>query len=215
MNKTIKALQAENNAVEERLSSETNSVLTDIVVYIRAQSISLEDQERVRADIDAMLLEGESRGLTPQEVIGEDYKAFCDELIAEIPKLGIGQRILAALSADLLSLAVLTAIWTVFTPINMLILKKPWYILPLEVADIVFAAVIILAATLTTVYIMRGVFGGKLWKPIVGLVVIIAVALCLVISFPDTVLINIHIGVSAGIAVLLFAVYKVLDSKVK
>ncbi len=215
MNKTIKELRQSNDDLEEGLSEKASSAQTDMVVYIRSQNISLEDQEKVRGDIAAMLLEGEGRGLAPTEIIGEDYKAFCDELIAEIPKLGILQRILAALSADFLSLAVLTAIWTVFTPINMLILKKPWYILPLEVTDIVFAAVIILAATLTTVYIMRGVFGGRLWKPIVGLVIIIAAAFCLMIILPNTVLFNIHIGVSAAIALTLFFVYKVLDSKVK
>lgn len=215
MNKTIKEMRQANEALEKGLSEKADSVQTDMVVYIRSQSISLEDQEKVRGDIAAMLLEGEGRGLTPTEIIGEDYKAFCDELIAEIPKLGTFQRVLAALSTDFLSLSVLMAIWTVFTPINMLILKKPWYILPLELGDMIFAAAIILTATLVTVYIMRGVFGGRLWKPIVGLVIIIAVALCLVISFPNTVLVNIHIGVSAAIALAFFAIYKVLDLKVK
>lgn len=215
MNRTIKEMRQANEALEEGLSETASSAQTDMVFYIRSQCISLEDQEKVRGDIAAMLLEGEGRGLTPTEIIGEDYKAFCDELIAEIPKLGTSQRILAALSTDFLSLSVLMAIWTVFTPINMLILKKPWYILPLELGDMIFAAAIVLAATLVTVYIMRGVFGGKLWKPIVGLVIIIAVALCLVISFPNTVLINIHIGVSAAIALALYVIYKVIDLKVK
>ena len=64
MNKPARILRNENNKFEEKLSKETNDVLTDIVVYIRSTSISEYDQERVRRDIDEMLFEGERRGMS-------------------------------------------------------------------------------------------------------------------------------------------------------
>ena len=81
MNKRARILRNENNKFEEKLSKETNDVLTDIVVYIRSTSISEYDQERVRRDIGEMLFEGERRGMSAAEIIGDDYKAFCDAVM--------------------------------------------------------------------------------------------------------------------------------------
>ena len=74
--------------MEKQLQADGNaSLLTDIVVYLRSANISPYDQEKVRRDIREMLMEGEKRGETAEDIIGGDYKLFCDEVVAEIPKL--------------------------------------------------------------------------------------------------------------------------------
>ena len=107
MNKPARILRNENNKFEEKLSKETNDVLTDIVVYIRSTSISEYDQERVRRDIDEMLFEGERRGMSAAEIIGDDYKAFCDAVMCEVPKLSKAQRVMTAVQEVLAGVIVL------------------------------------------------------------------------------------------------------------
>ena len=77
MNQRTKALLHENNQTEKQLSPAAQQILTDIVVYLRTAPISLYQQETVRRDITRMLLDGEARGAAAQEVIGNDYQAFC------------------------------------------------------------------------------------------------------------------------------------------
>ena len=115
MNKRARILRNENNKFEEKLSKETNDVMTDIVVYIKSTSISEYDQERVRRDIGEMLFEGERRGMSAAEIIGDDYKAFCDAVMCEVPKLSKAQRVMTAVQEVLAGVIVLLAIWTVFS----------------------------------------------------------------------------------------------------
>ncbi len=98
MNKLTRQLRDENNELEKQLSVETNEILTDIVVYIRCANISEYEQERVRRDIYDMLLEGERRGQSVSDIIGDDYKAFCDSVISEVPQLTAAQKVLTVVS---------------------------------------------------------------------------------------------------------------------
>ena len=87
MSKRTKLLLKENNAFESQIQNEDNrAALTDIVVYIRSANISPYDQERVRRDIGEMIVDGEKRGKTAKEIIGDDYRLFCDRVIAEVPQ---------------------------------------------------------------------------------------------------------------------------------
>ena len=85
MNKKTKRLLEENNCREKALSQESQAVMTDLVVYLRGQNISMYHQEEVRWDIQEMVLEAENRGETIAQVIGEDYQTFCDEIVAALP----------------------------------------------------------------------------------------------------------------------------------
>ena len=110
MNKTTKQLLEENNRREKELSPDNQKVLTDIVAYLRGSSASTYQQELVHRDILEMLQEGEARGQTASEIIGEDYQTFCDEILAELPKRSMKQRIVYALSIVSLSAAGLLSI---------------------------------------------------------------------------------------------------------
>src|SRR5699024_4836566 len=114
MNKTTKQLLEENNRRGEQLTQENQKILVDIVAYLRSSSDSTYQQELVHRDILDMLQEGEARGQTAAQVIGEDYQAFCDEILAELPKRSMKQRIVYALSTVTLSAAGLLSIWLVF-----------------------------------------------------------------------------------------------------
>jgi DNA-binding ferritin-like protein (Dps family) len=94
MNKETKILLKENNKFEEKnLSKDSQKAMTDIVVYLRGSKISEFNQEKVRKDINYMVYEGEQRGEKIEEIIGIDYKVFCDEIISAVPKMTRGEII--------------------------------------------------------------------------------------------------------------------------
>ena len=78
MNKQTKQLMKENNDLSFHLKAADNKILTDMVVYIRGADISGYQQELVRRDI---------RGDTMEDIIGSDYKIFCDNVLREVPHL--------------------------------------------------------------------------------------------------------------------------------
>ncbi len=215
MNKRARILRNENNELEKKLSNETNDALTDIVVYIRSAGISEYDQERVRRDIDEMLFEGESRGMSAAEIIGDDYKAFCDAVMCEVPKLSRAQRVMTAVQEVLAGIIVLLAIWTVFSPIIQLIKKEPWYLLPLRLSDLITAAVIVAAAVLIAVYITKNVFTPKPAALIAGFVLAAAIGIAGILFCSDIMLMNIHIAVDIALLAVLALAYLIIGKRLE
>lgn len=213
MSREAKALKKENNELEKQLSKETEAIQTDIVVYIRSANISDIDQERVRRDITQMLIDGEARGESAADVIGGDYKAFCDEIIAEIPKLSRAKRVLVAIRDVLPALMVLFAIWAVFSVLTQVINGDVWYITPLSLSDIITGAALLIAASLIVVYITKNSFSSKPAPLICLVLLVIAIALCGALLLPDKAVFSPHIAADAVLLAVLYAAYKIIDSK--
>ena len=127
MSKRTDQLREENNRREKSLGAESNAVLTDIVVYLRTSRLGGYDQELVRRDIAQMLLEGEKRGQTAREVIGGDYKKFCDDIISEFPQQAVSVRALSALRTFFLCAAVLLTIKAASGALSGLLNGGRWY----------------------------------------------------------------------------------------
>lgn len=213
MSSEARALSRENNELEKRLSRETNDVLTDIVVYIRSANISELDQERVRRDITQMLVDGESRGYGAPRIIGGDYKAFCDEIIAEIPKISTKQRLLTAVRDTLPALCMLFGIWAAFAALTQAIKGEAWYITPLYASDVLIGAALLLAATLTVVYITKYSFSARGYVLVCLLLLIVAIAAVGTLLLPKTLIFSPHIAADAALLAVLLVVYKVIDNR--
>ena len=214
MSSEARALRRENNELEKRLSREMNDVLTDIVVYIRNANISDLEQERVRRDITQMLIDGQSRGYGAPRVIGGDYKAFCDEIIAEIPKISAKQRLLTAVRDTLPALCVLFGVWAVFAALTQAIKGEAWYITPLYASDVLIGAALLLAATLTVVYITKNSFSASGYVLVCLLLLIVAIAVVGTLLLPKTLLLSPHIAADAALLLLLYSAYRIIDSRV-
>ena len=76
-----KKLRKENNKSETSLSKSTNLVLTDMIVYLHSSDLCEYDIEIIRKELIGMAAEAQMRGQAFEEVVGEDYKGFCDDLI--------------------------------------------------------------------------------------------------------------------------------------
>lgn len=214
MNKQLKALRAENDELEKLLSDADAEVQTDMVVYIKSAHISDMDAELVRRDITHMLLDGESRGVTANEVIGGDYKAFCDEVMSQIPRLTPKKRVMTAFRDVLPSMCLLYLIWMAFAVIRQVIDGEPWYITPIESWDVIIGIAILLIAELLTVYIMQTAFESNIKSFAVITVLILAVCGAAMLLIPKKVVFRPHIAADLALTLVMFAAYKFIDAKV-
>ena len=77
--------------------------------HILAAPISAYQKEVVRQDVIQMLADGQARRTRPADIIGPDYDAFCESVLAEIPRPTAGEQALAVLGdlCSILSLSLL------------------------------------------------------------------------------------------------------------
>ena len=146
MNPTVRKLLRQNNAREKALSPESQAGMTDVVVYLRGQDLSRLAQEEIRRDILEMVLAGEARGQTMQQVIGLDYRTFCDEIVAAVPRRHRGVRMLSAVDDMLPAVTLLLAIWTAQKILSALLTGQPVLWLTLTVGKGISLACIVAVA---------------------------------------------------------------------
>lgn len=215
MNKRTRLLLKENNELEKTLSDETISVLTDIVVYIRHASISEYNQELVRRDITQMLIDGQTRGLSAAEVVGGDYRAFCDAVIEEMPKLSMKQRVLTSIRDILPAICALSCIWLIFGLVRQLAGGEDWTHIPLTVSELITGAGFIALAVLVVVYITKNSFSVRS-KPLIAallaLIIFAAAAYLLIPNSATAVLMRPHLAAALAVTALLYIVYRLLDN---
>lgn len=89
-----KKLRLENNELDKQLNKENDEIITDLVIYIQDKNLSAYNMQVVRREITAMAIESQMRGVSLKEVFGEDYRAFCDELVENSPKKSGYERLL-------------------------------------------------------------------------------------------------------------------------
>ena len=214
MSKRSKLLREENNEAEKKLSKETNDILTDIVVYIRNGNISDYSQELVRRDITQMLIDGENRGLSAAEIVGEDYKAFCDAVISEMPQLNPIQRVLTGIRDILPAICTGCGIWAVFSVIRLLIKGGDWLHVPLTVSELISGVCIVLLAVLIVVYITKNVFTDRPLKLIIAIIAVLCIAAAAYLLIPDSttaVLMRPHIAAVLIFIALVYIMYRLID----
>ena len=213
MSREARVLRDENNELEKQLDDKTNEILTDIVVYIRSANISDIDQENVRRDITQMLIDARGRGETAADVIGGDYKAFCDAIIAEIPKMSTKKRVMTAIRDTLPALGLLIGIWVVFSVAEQIINGETWYVTPVSVTDILGGAAMLILATLIVVYITKNSFNAKPAALVCLILLITAVVLCAALLLPNRIIFSPNIAADAALIIVIFAAHKIIDNK--
>lgn len=156
MTRQTQLLQDENERSSDQLSRPTEQVFRQITQYIRTAPINGYQQECIRRDILQMLLDADAQGRTAEDVLGADYRAFCDSVIAEAPPLTSRERLLIGLRGALLTACFLIIYWLI--PVIWQ-LRQSWPILPVTVGNLVGAALIVLimlTLALLTRYFSRG-----------------------------------------------------------
>ena len=156
MSKRTRKLRRLNQHLDEKLTPASTAMLHQITRRICTAPISAYHQESIRRDIVRMLLDAQSHGQTAEDVIGADYRAFCDSVIAEVPPLTRRERLLIGLRGALLTAYFLIIYWLI--PVIWQ-LRQSWPVLPVTVGNLVGAALVVLimlTLSLLTRYFSRG-----------------------------------------------------------
>jgi len=76
-----------NNEKRELLNEENEAYYSNLLIYIRLKSgISEQQTEELLMELLDHLLEAQEVGKSAEEVFGDDPKAYCDEMIGQLPK---------------------------------------------------------------------------------------------------------------------------------
>ena len=217
MHEETKRLLWENNALEEQLPPEDRAVLTDMVVYLRSADITTYRQECVRRDITEMLLEGRRRGDTLDDVIGGDYRAFCDAVLAEVPRRTAGERVLETVGNGCLYGAVLLGIWLVLGLVECLILPGNWPWLPVTAGNLVMWAVILVVAVGLVEYICKTAFDHRKNSGAAVLVLVLAAVAGGMLAgvFLQQELFHLHFAAALGLVLALLAAHWAIGRNVR
>ena len=210
-----KQLMRENNAFERALSPEFNQVLTDMVVYLRSAPVSEYNQELVRRDIGRMFLDAQRRGDSPADVIGEDYRQFCDQVLAEVPRLTVREWVLDSLSTSLVCLGVWGVIWLVNRGVRGMFFSDSaitggWPDIPVTVGDLLVTVLILAAAGYLFHSVSRSAFSASSTSLLIKTFLLLA-ALLVVSRVFTAALVHVHFGVVLAGIVLCFVLGKVLE----
>ncbi len=76
-----KELRKANNKKDKQLTKENDRLLTDMIVYLHSGNLCEYDIEIIRKELLGMALEAQARNDDFKNVIGDNYKTFCDELM--------------------------------------------------------------------------------------------------------------------------------------
>lgn len=82
MANAVEKLRKENNERDKLLTKENGLLITDMVVYLRCSDLCDYDIEVIRRDLFGMIYEAQMRNESASQVIGDSYKSFCDEIMA-------------------------------------------------------------------------------------------------------------------------------------
>ena len=216
MSRRVKEMLKENNELEQQLSDEGKKVLTDIVVYLRGVPVSMYEQEKVRRDITQMLIDGEKRGTSSKEVIGEDYREFCDSIVAEIPHMSRKEKVLVLIRDTFPALIVLLVIWCAGRLAEVLAGVLPSFNCPVTLGNLVGGILLLAGAEGLIALLTKYAFDSSRsfnmkWGAVLAVVFIAAVCANYLITYK---LFSIHLGLAAVLTLAVFVVYRIIDLSV-
>ena len=87
-------LRKENNHAETQLSRENSDLITRMYFYLLASDLTVFEVETIRKDLTGMAIEAQMRERPFAEIVGDNYKQFCDELIENGRKKTLLMKIL-------------------------------------------------------------------------------------------------------------------------
>ncbi|MFD3261477.1 DUF1129 family protein [Paenibacillus lentus] len=89
----IKQMVEENNRLRAQLTTENEEYFGNMVSYLRSSRIAQGKAEELLLETAQHLLEAQQHGKTAREVFGEDPEQYFQELVENLPKQGIGEKL--------------------------------------------------------------------------------------------------------------------------
>lgn len=218
MSRKLRKLRKLNNQLEKNLNQENQNILTDIVVYLRSSQISEYQQELIRRDITEMMSDGEQRGMSMQDVLGDNYQDFCDNILSEVPHQKTSEKILSMLGSICLYGWVVVVIWFVTSLFESIIGKNTLPFLILRLGNFLSYAILIFVSIFVVDYICKTSFDKEKNKllaqshqKLIFMVVVWIILYALSRIFLNNYVFMIHIYVAISLFAGLFVMYKLFD----
>lgn len=220
MNKKTKKLNEQNNILDEKINKDNQKVFTDMICYLRGSNMTDYDIEVVRHDLTEMVLSAQQRGESIDAVIGNDYKEFCDEVIANIPSKTKLQKVVDYLDICCWGLSILFAINIVISKdtisiIENIVNRKPVdFSLSVSIGSAISIVFILLLANFIVNIIMKNSFSKEIkYKKTVGFVVgaILMASFLLIAWLGKGTLFTVNFFVACILIVILFIGHKFLE----
>ena len=111
----LEKLRKENNERDKLLTKENGLIMTDMVVYIRSSDLCDYDIEVIRRELFGMIYEAQLRNEAANQVIGDDYKGFCEELMMNGRQKDFYEKFLEWAYIGVVGMGTLFAIEIIFT----------------------------------------------------------------------------------------------------
>ena len=213
----LSQLRTENNELEKKLTKENSDLITRMYFYLLSSNLKELEVETIRKDLTGMALEAQQREERFSDAVGEDYKQFCDELIANGRTKSIPAKILEVIELCLYAGIVLLIVEMITA--GSLDLTSTLTLTPAFFALILFA---VICGTIVLWILSRAVWGlpeKDRWKNrcIAGTaagIILIGIPLFTVI-LPKTELITIHPWPVLAAAVILLAAVTLIRKRVE
>lgn len=158
MANALQVMRKENNLEEKKLSKENNSILTDMVIYLKSYSLIEYDVEVMRKELIGMALEAQLRNEKLSEVIGDDYKKICNELMENARKQTKGGFILQSISTVVLCATILYIFEIFLGKTIVKIVTKGEFVMPITLGFAIYTVLTIIFAVTIYMYITRKSF---------------------------------------------------------
>lgn len=160
--KDLQGMIRRNYQLSRQLTPLNEAIYTDIVCYLRTSALDDFTVEEIIQDILELFLSTQARGERIEQVIGSDFRAFCDRCIAAAlkqPRRNKWQKHLANVEIWLNVLILLWLIDLAFEHLPRMVHYKNMLLsYQVDAAFLVNALLIILLATLATNYIGKNSF---------------------------------------------------------
>lgn len=221
MNQKTRELNRSNNALDEQISAENKEAFTDMICYLRGAKISAYHQELVRQDLTEMVLSAQQRGEPIHSVIGGDYQAFCDNVIASLPPETRKQRTIDFFDTVCWCLSILGLINIVMSSDTIFLIRnavtgKPLdFSMAVSLGSVISIGIIISAAFIITSAILKNSFQisevrGKRIK--IFLIGAGQMLLFLLIAwFGQKTLFTVNIFIACAFVLAFYAAHKILE----
>jgi DNA-binding ferritin-like protein (Dps family) len=216
----MKELRKVNNELDNKLTPENDVVLTDIICYLRGANISEYNQELIRQDLLEMVLSAQERGEDIASVIGEDYKSFADNIIANVPRLSWKDRIMEYLNIVLLCSSILGLIFLVTSKDTFSIIRS-WfagepakYYITISMGALIAYGVIIIASIFIIHYVSKTSFDYLKKRNLIKIMILnilITTITVLLIWIGKNTVFTVHFVIACFLVVILFLSHKLLD----
>ncbi len=218
MNKKAKELNRINNKLDKQISEENQQAFTDMICYIRGANRSDYNQEVARQDLTEMVLSAQKRGENISSVIGDDYKDFCDNVIANLPHKTQKQRVIEFFDIICLGLSILVTINIVtanetITLIRNLLKGNPLsYNISFSIGSIISNVIIIIISVAIYEYITKKSFQYKItflksFATVLGFLLVFL----MIAHFGKQTLFTTNIFIACGAVLVLYVIHKILD----